>query len=37
VAEVLEIARQCHGIIMTNFAGTLGVDAAGSRWPHSGI
>ncbi len=29
VVEVLEISRQCHRIIMTNFAGTLGVDTAG--------
>jgi len=29
VAEVLKIARRCHRIIMTNFGGTLAVDAAG--------
>ena len=29
VVEVLKIARQCNRIIMTNFAGTLTVDAAG--------
>jgi cation transport ATPase len=29
VAEVLKIARQCNRIIMTNFTGTLTVDAAG--------
>jgi heavy metal translocating P-type ATPase len=29
VVEVIGIARRCHRIIMTNFAGTLGVDAAG--------
>jgi len=29
VAEVIGIARRCHRIIMTNFAGTLGVDAVG--------
>ena len=29
VVEVIKIARRCHRIIMTNFAGTLGVDAAG--------
>ena len=29
VVEVIKIARRCRRIIMTNFAGTLGVDAAG--------
>ncbi len=29
VVEVIKIARRCHRIIMTNFAGTLCVDAAG--------
>ena len=29
VVEVIRIARRCHRIIMTNFAGTLSVDAAG--------
>ena len=29
VVEVIRIARRCHGIIMFNFAGTLGVDAVG--------
>jgi Cd2+/Zn2+-exporting ATPase/Cu+-exporting ATPase len=29
VVEVIKIARRCHRIIMTNFAGTLSVDAAG--------
>jgi P-type Cu+ transporter len=29
VVEVIRIARRCHRIIMFNFAGTLGVDAAG--------
>jgi len=29
VVEVIKIARRCHRIIMTNFAGTLGVDAVG--------
>jgi heavy metal translocating P-type ATPase len=29
VVEVIKIARQCNRIIMTNFAGTLSVDAAG--------
>lgn len=29
VVEVIRIARRCHRIIMTNFAGTLGVDTAG--------
>jgi Cd2+/Zn2+-exporting ATPase/Cu+-exporting ATPase len=29
VVEVLKIARRCNRIIMTNFAGTLAVDAAG--------
>lgn len=29
VVEILKIARQCNRIIMTNFVGTLGVDAAG--------
>jgi len=29
VVEVIKIARRCHRIIMTNFAGTLGVDGAG--------
>jgi Cd2+/Zn2+-exporting ATPase/Cu+-exporting ATPase len=29
VVEVIGIARRCHRIIMTNFAGTLTVDAAG--------
>jgi len=29
VVEVIKIARRCHRIIMTNFVGTLGVDAAG--------
>jgi heavy metal translocating P-type ATPase len=29
VVEVIKIARRCHHIIMTNFAGTLGVDAVG--------
>jgi Cu+-exporting ATPase len=29
LAELLKIARQCHRIIMTNFFGTLTVDAVG--------
>ena len=29
VVEVIRIARRCHRIIMTNFAGTLGVDTVG--------
>jgi Cd2+/Zn2+-exporting ATPase/Cu+-exporting ATPase len=29
VVEVIRIARRCHRIIMTNFAGTLGVDSVG--------
>lgn len=29
VVDLLKVARQCHGIIMTNFAGTLAVDTAG--------
>jgi cation transport ATPase len=29
LAELLKIARQCRRIIMTNFFGTLGVDAVG--------
>ena len=29
VVEVIKIARRCHGIIMTNFAGTLAVDTVG--------
>ncbi len=29
VVEVIKIARRCNRIIMTNFAGTLSVDAAG--------
>ncbi len=29
VVEVLKIARRCYRIILTNFAGTLGVDAVG--------
>jgi heavy metal translocating P-type ATPase len=29
VVEVVRIARRCHRIIMTNFTGTLAVDAAG--------
>ncbi|MGA2591974.1 MAG: cation-translocating P-type ATPase [Bryobacteraceae bacterium] len=29
VVEVIKIARRCHRIIMTNFAGTLSVDAVG--------
>jgi cation transport ATPase len=29
VVELIKIARRCHRIIMTNFAGTLSVDAAG--------
>lgn len=28
-AEVLKVARRCHGIIMFNFAGTLAVDSVG--------
>ena len=29
LTDLLKIARQCHRIIMTNFFGTLGVDAVG--------
>ncbi|HWZ30720.1 MAG TPA: cation-translocating P-type ATPase [Bryobacteraceae bacterium] len=29
LADLLKIARQCHGIIMTNFFGTVAVDAVG--------
>jgi P-type E1-E2 ATPase len=29
VVETIKIARRCHRIIMTNFAGTLAVDGAG--------
>jgi heavy metal translocating P-type ATPase len=29
VVELIKIARRCRGIIMANFAGTLGVDAVG--------